>query len=241
MHVLSDMQMPRICLFMEPTSYLIYIYIYIIQRRDNLRTKPNTHRAMRVSKVIASCYMLMILMGISLPPIQACGGCRKPPPHCPGKGQRGHCHHDHGPPKVSPHPPVIIPPPAPPYSPPCSPPPPPKVRPPPAPMPPPLAPPAPPAPLPPPPAPKTCPIDALKLGLCLDVLGGLVHIGIGDPVENVCCPVIQGLLELEAAICLCMAIRLKLLNLNIFLPLALQVLANCGKPPPPGFVCPIIS
>ncbi|KAH6818107.1 Bifunctional inhibitor/lipid-transfer protein/seed storage 2S albumin superfamily protein [Perilla frutescens var. frutescens] len=89
----------------------------------------------------------------------------------------------------------------------------------------------------PPPA-ATCPIDALKLGLCLDVLGGLVHVGIGNPVENICCPVLQGLLELEAAICLCTTIRLKLLNLNIFLPLALQVLATCGLTPPPGFVCP---
>ncbi|KAF7139220.1 hypothetical protein RHSIM_Rhsim07G0106200 [Rhododendron simsii] len=93
----------------------------------------------------------------------------------------------------------------------------------------------------PPPPPATqpkCPINALKLGLCVDVLGGLVRIGIGDPIENVCCPVLKGLLELEAAICLCTTIRLKLLNLNIFLPLALQVLATCGLTPPPGFVCP---
>ncbi|XP_026410043.1 36.4 kDa proline-rich protein-like [Papaver somniferum] len=84
----------------------------------------------------------------------------------------------------------------------------------------------------------SCPINALKLGLCVDVLGGLVHVGLGDPVENACCPVIAGLLELEAAVCLCTSIRLKLLNLNIFIPLALQVLVTCGKNPPPGFVCP---
>ena len=91
---------------------------------------------------------------------------------------------------------------------------------------------------PPPSTQPTCPINALKLGLCVDVLGGLVHIGLGDPVENVCCPVLKGLLELEAAICLCTTIRLKLLNLNIFIPLALQVLITCGITPPPGFVCP---
>ncbi|KAK3043404.1 hypothetical protein RJ639_001983 [Escallonia herrerae] len=56
------------------------------------------------------------------------------------------------------------------------------------------------------------------------VLGGLVHIGLGNRVENICCQVIQDLLELEATICLCTAISLKLLNLNIFIPLALQVL-----------------
>lgn len=92
--------------------------------------------------------------------------------------------------------------------------------------------------VPAPPPLMTCPIDALKLGLCLDVLQGLVHVGIGNPIENVCCPVIQGLLDLEAAVCLCTVIRLKLLNLNIFVPLALQVLATCGLTPPPGFVCP---
>ncbi|KAI3822303.1 hypothetical protein L1987_09892 [Smallanthus sonchifolius] len=85
----------------------------------------------------------------------------------------------------------------------------------------------------------TCPVNALKLGACVDVLRGLVHIGLGDPVENVCCPVLKGLLELEAAVvCLCTTIRLKLLNLNILIPLALQALVTCGKTPPPGFVCP---
>ncbi|XP_022737189.1 36.4 kDa proline-rich protein-like [Durio zibethinus] len=84
----------------------------------------------------------------------------------------------------------------------------------------------------------TCPVNALKLGLCVDVLGGLVHIGLGNPVENACCPVLGGLLELEAAVCLCTAIRIKLLNLNIFIPLALQALITCGKNPPPGFLCP---
>ncbi|KAK9103147.1 hypothetical protein Sjap_020401 [Stephania japonica] len=87
----------------------------------------------------------------------------------------------------------------------------------------------------------TCPINALKLGLCVDVLSGLVHIGIGNPVENACCPVIQGLLEIEAALCLCTTIRLKLLNLNIILPIALQALITCGKNPPPGFVCPPLN
>lgn len=68
-----------------------------------------------------------------------------------------------------------------------------------------------------------------------------MHIGLGDPVVNVCCPVLQGLLELEAAVCLCTALRLKVLNLNIFIPIALQVLATCGKKVPPGFTCPPLS
>ncbi|KAI3775429.1 hypothetical protein L1987_50005 [Smallanthus sonchifolius] len=80
-------------------------------------------------------------------------------------------------------------------------------------------------PCPPPfvPAPAaTCPIDTLKLGACVDLLGGLVHIGLGDPVVNQCCPILAGLVELEAAVCLCTTLKLKLLNINIYLPLALH-------------------
>ncbi|GLJ24686.1 hypothetical protein SUGI_0472150 [Cryptomeria japonica] len=96
-----------------------------------------------------------------------------------------------------------------------------------------------PVPQPPPaPAPAKCPLDALKLGVCVEVLSGLVHIGIGDPIVNQCCPVIEGVLALEAALCLCTAIRAKLLNLNILVPLALQLIASCGMTPPPGFTCP---
>ena len=37
---------------------------------------------------------------------------------------------------------------------------------------------------------SSCPLDAVKLGACVDLLGGLVHVGIGDPVVNQCCPLI---------------------------------------------------
>ncbi|KAI4379492.1 hypothetical protein MLD38_005782 [Melastoma candidum] len=96
-------------------------------------------------------------------------------------------------------------------------------------------PPAKPCPTPAPPA--TCPIDTLKLGACVDLLGGLVHIGLGDPVVNECCPVLSGLVELEAAVCLCTTLKVKLLNLSIYVPLALQLLVTCGKTPPPGYTC----
>lgn len=171
------------------------------------------------SKAKAMFFILKIIMLNLLPPIYACGPCTPPRHH------KHPPHHGGGRPKVSPPlPPIIINPPV--------------VPPPVVIYPPPISPPYPPphggSPFPQ----RTCPIDALKLGLCLDVLGGLVHVGIGNPVENVCCPVIQGLLDLEAAICLCTVIRAKLLNLSIFLPIALQVLVTCGKTPPPGFVCP---
>ncbi|MBA0773917.1 hypothetical protein Gotri_009166 [Gossypium trilobum] len=92
-------------------------------------------------------------------------------------------------------------------------------------------------PCPTPPTKDTCPIDTLKLGACVDLLGGLVHIGLGDPVLNQCCPVLSGLAELEAAVCLCTTLKLKVLNLKIYVPLALQLLVTCGKTPPPGYTC----
>ncbi|GLJ24704.1 hypothetical protein SUGI_0472460 [Cryptomeria japonica] len=96
-----------------------------------------------------------------------------------------------------------------------------------------------PVPQPPPaPAPAKCPLDALKLGACVEVLSGLIHIGIGDPIVNQCCPVIEGVLALEAVLCLCTTLRAKLLNLNILVPLALQLIASCGMTPPLGFKCP---
>ncbi|GLJ25677.1 hypothetical protein SUGI_0491970 [Cryptomeria japonica] len=84
----------------------------------------------------------------------------------------------------------------------------------------------------------SCPIDALKLGACVDLLGGLVHVGAGDPVVNKCCPLLKGIAELEAALCLCTTIRAKLLNLNIILPLALELFVQCEMTPPAGFTCP---
>lgn len=88
---------------------------------------------------------------------------------------------------------------------------------------------------------SSCPLDALKLGACVDLLGGLVHVGLGNPTVNQCCPLIQGVLELEAALCFCTTIRLKLLNLNILLPLALELFVQCGTTPPPGFKCPPLN
>ncbi|XP_055961865.1 36.4 kDa proline-rich protein [Mercurialis annua] len=154
------------------------------------------------------------------------------------------------PPPFVPKPPVVYPPtpPKPPVTPPSSPPyiPKPPVVTPPSPVKPPTPetpcpppPPPPPVPCPPPPTKhETCPIDALKLGGCVDVLGGLIHVGIGHSAKDVCCPLLEGIVDLDAALCLCTTIKAKLLNINIFLPIALDVLVGCGKHPPPGFHCP---
>ncbi|KAG1327920.1 36.4 kDa proline-rich protein [Cocos nucifera] len=86
----------------------------------------------------------------------------------------------------------------------------------------------------PPPA-TTCPIDALKLGACVDLLGSTVHVG--DPALE-CCSDLAGLAGVQAAACLCTTIKAKLLDINVYLPIALQLLVTCGNSAPPGYTCP---
>ncbi|XP_078433695.1 36.4 kDa proline-rich protein-like [Wolffia australiana] len=97
-------------------------------------------------------------------------------------------------------------------------------------------------PCPPPPQPivrRGCPINALKLGVCVDLLGGLVHIGIGEGAAEKCCPLLGGLVDIDAAVCLCTVIRAKVLNISLILPIALELLVNdCGKHLPSDFQCP---
>lgn len=94
--------------------------------------------------------------------------------------------------------------------------------------------------VPPSPGRKTCPIDALKLNACVDVLSGLVHLVIGREARSKCCPLVQGVADLDAALCLCTTIRARVLNINIYLPVALRLLITCGKHPPNGFQCPTV-
>ncbi|XP_072958050.1 14 kDa proline-rich protein DC2.15-like [Typha angustifolia] len=113
------------------------------------------------------------------------------------------------------------------------------------------------APCPPPPKPKhkptpkptptpspstpgsaSCPIDTLKLGVCANVLGGLINLEIGKPPKKPCCTLIEGLADLEAAVCLCTAIKANILGINLNVPVDLSLLVNyCGKKVPQGFKC----
>ncbi|KAG6770993.1 36.4 kDa proline-rich protein-like [Populus alba x Populus x berolinensis] len=162
---------------------------------------------------LANLLILLLNLGALLTSL-ACPSCPSPPkPKPPVK-----------PPKVKPPPkPPAVKPPKPET--PCPPPPvkptPPIVKPPPT-----------------PPKQETCPIDTLKLGACVDVLGGLIHIGIGSSAKDECCPLLEGLVDLDAALCLCTAIKAKLLNINLIIPIALELLVDCGKTPPEGFKCP---
>jgi hypothetical protein len=83
-----------------------------------------------------------------------------------------------------------------------------------------------------------CPKDTLKLGVCADVLG-LVNVIVGNPPSgSKCCALIQGLADLEAAVCLCTAIKANVLGINLNVPLALSwVLSACQKNVPSGYQC----
>ncbi|CAD6209084.1 unnamed protein product [Miscanthus lutarioriparius] len=86
-----------------------------------------------------------------------------------------------------------------------------------------------------PPAPSSgggrvgCPRDALKLGVCASVLG-LIKAKVGLPPTEPCCPLLDGLVDLEAAVCLCTAIKGNVLGIHLNLPIDLALVLNhCGK------------
>ncbi|CAK8570007.1 unnamed protein product [Lathyrus sativus] len=91
-----------------------------------------------------------------------------------------------------------------------------------------------------PPTPSTsqkCPSDTLKLGVCANLLG-LVNVVVGSPASSKCCALIQGLADLDAAICLCTAIKANVLGINLNVPVTLSLLLSaCQKSIPSGFQC----
>jgi hypothetical protein len=93
---------------------------------------------------------------------------------------------------------------------------------------------------PPAPSPSSsgkCPRDALKLGVCANVLG-LIKAKVAVPPAEPCCPLLKGLVDLEAAVCLCTAIKANILGINLNLPIDLSLILNyCGNTVPTGFKC----
>ncbi|KAK4431634.1 proline-rich protein DC2.15 [Sesamum alatum] len=80
--------------------------------------------------------------------------------------------------------------------------------------------------------------DALKLGVCANLLGGAAGVVVGNPPTTPCCTLLSGLADLEAAVCLCTAIRANVLGINLNIPVSLSLLLNaCGRTPT-GFTCP---
>ncbi|KAK4260421.1 hypothetical protein QN277_003538 [Acacia crassicarpa] len=85
---------------------------------------------------------------------------------------------------------------------------------------------------------KSCPRDALKLGVCANILNGPVGVVVGSPPDHPCCSVLEGLVDLEVAVCLCTAIKANILGININIPISLSLLLNaCEKNPPKDFQC----
>ncbi|KAH0457003.1 hypothetical protein IEQ34_014910 [Dendrobium chrysotoxum] len=108
---------------------------------------------------------------------------------------------------------------------------------PPTPKPTPPIPPSPTAPCSTPPPGAKCPRDVLKLGACADVLG-LINLNLGKPPKVPCCTLLEGLANLEAAVCLCTALKANVLGIQLNLPINLSLLLNyCGKGVPSGFQC----
>ncbi|KAG0488609.1 hypothetical protein HPP92_007420 [Vanilla planifolia] len=90
---------------------------------------------------------------------------------------------------------------------------------------------------PPSPSGGRCPRDALKLGVCADVLG-LINLNLGKPPKVPCCALLEGLVDLEAAVCLCTALKANILGINLNLPINLSLVLNyCGQGVPAGFQC----
>ncbi|AEE28837.1 putative bifunctional inhibitor/plant lipid transfer protein/seed storage helical [Arabidopsis thaliana] len=84
----------------------------------------------------------------------------------------------------------------------------------------------------------SCSRDAIKLGVCAKILDVAVGTVIGNPSDTLCCSVLQGLVDLDAAVCLCTTIKANILGINIDLPISLSLLINtCGKKLPSDCIC----
>ncbi|KAK4425483.1 proline-rich protein DC2.15 [Sesamum alatum] len=84
----------------------------------------------------------------------------------------------------------------------------------------------------PPTSATTFPKDTLKLRVCADLLHSLIGIlPIGKPPKEQCCGLIQGLINLDAAVCLWTTIKAGLLGrILIDVDLAIEILLSaCGK------------
>ncbi|XP_017984490.1 PREDICTED: putative lipid-binding protein AIR1B [Theobroma cacao] len=84
---------------------------------------------------------------------------------------------------------------------------------------------------------STC--KPLNLGVCANLLNGLVKVELGDVPTKPCCSLIQGLADLEAAVCLCTAIKANVLGIiKLDLPISLSVLLNnCGREVASDYQC----
>ncbi|XP_003572056.1 pEARLI1-like lipid transfer protein 3 [Brachypodium distachyon] len=83
----------------------------------------------------------------------------------------------------------------------------------------------------------TCPVNTLRLAVCASVLN-LLRLNVGVPPEDeLCCPRLGALVDLDAAVCLCLAIRASILGVVVNVNADIgRLLTFCGKDGG-GFVC----
>ncbi|MCH1928212.1 HPS-like domain-containing protein, partial [Shewanella sp. C31] len=68
---------------------------------------------------------------------------------------------------------------------------------------------------------------------------GLVKAKVGavSPYEP-CCSLLDGLVDLDAAVCLCTAVKANVLGVNLNVPVELKLILNkCGKTCPSDLTC----
>ncbi|GJN20066.1 hypothetical protein PR202_gb07393 [Eleusine coracana subsp. coracana] len=87
----------------------------------------------------------------------------------------------------------------------------------------------------------SCPSDALRFRVCADVLRDALnvrHPPAPVPFEP-CCPLLEGLVDVDAAICLCTVIKAADVVGGINIPVDFaHILNNCGKSWARDFQCP---
>jgi hypothetical protein len=91
----------------------------------------------------------------------------------------------------------------------------------------------------PPPPPSTCSIDTLKLKVCANVLN-LLKLNLPVPENEECCPLLSGLANLDASVCLCTAIKAEILGIKLNVLADFTLLLNqCRKTCPDNYTCSI--
>ncbi|TMW80569.1 hypothetical protein EJD97_018242 [Solanum chilense] len=83
-----------------------------------------------------------------------------------------------------------------------------------------------------------CSTGILKFGACTNLLNDLVSVIIGITPKSSCCSLIDGLVDLDAAVCLCTAIKADIVGIHLDIPIYVNILLNvCGKKYPTGYTC----
>ncbi|GAU38990.1 hypothetical protein TSUD_378660 [Trifolium subterraneum] len=89
-----------------------------------------------------------------------------------------------------------------------------------------------------PPPPSYCKMGLGNLHICASLLN-IVNVIIGPPQTTQCCQLINGLVGLDASVCLCAALKANIFGIiDIDLDIPLEIFFNrCGRVKPTGYIC----